>query len=63
MFSNNGYHECKERLEEGIILILISGAQGAYFEAQGAYFEVHKLGGKAYESKLWIVRKMITSLI
>jgi len=31
IFYNNGCHECEERLDERIILILISKAQGACF--------------------------------
>jgi len=76
MFSNNGCPECEERLDEGIILVLISEAQGAYFEAQGvyseaqgayfeaqgAYIELITIGGKAHASKSWIAKKKIMNL-
>jgi len=69
MFSNNGCPECKERLDEGIILVLISEAQGAYFEAQGVYSEAQgayialiTIGGKAHASKSWIARKRTMNL-
>jgi len=69
MLSNNGCPECEERLDEGIILVLISEAQGAYLEAQGAYLEAQgahieliTIGGKAHASKSWIARKRTTNL-
>jgi len=77
MFLNNGCPECVERLEEGIIIVLIQEVQGAYFEAQGAYFEaqggyfkaqgayfiVINIGREAHTCELWIVRRKTMNLI
>jgi len=60
---NNDCPECVERLEEGIIIVLIQEAQGAYFEAQGADYRLINIGGKAHTCKLWIVkRKTLNSI-
>jgi len=68
IFYNNGCHEYEERLEEGIILIFTSKAQGAYFEAQGVYsqaqgacFQAYKIGRKCHRIKTWTVRMKTTN--
>jgi len=48
MFYNNGCHKCEERLDERIILRLISEAQGAYLEVQGVHSKAHIVRRKAH---------------